>query len=97
HCSAYCENKSHKLPFSGSTLSSSYPLEIIFSDVWTSSAMSSEGYKYYVIFVDHYTRYVWFYPLTRKSDVQSTLISYKALVEKFFDKQIKILYSDNGG
>nr|DAD26772.1 TPA_asm: hypothetical protein HUJ06_028240 [Nelumbo nucifera] len=50
-------NKSHKFPFHSSTLTSSHPLEIIFSDVWTSPIYSVDGFKYYVIFVDHYTRY----------------------------------------
>lgn len=63
HCNACACNKSHKLPFSASTITSFSPLEIIFFDVWTSPVYSIEGYKYYVIFVDHYTRYVWFYPL----------------------------------
>ena len=62
-CNACCCNKSHKLPFSTSSLQSSRPLEIIFSDVWTSPIHSHDGFKYYIIFVDHYTKYIWFYPL----------------------------------
>ena len=55
--------KSHKIPFSSSTLTSSHPLELLFSDVWTSSVSSVDGFQYYVIFVDHYTRYILYYPL----------------------------------
>ncbi|MBT1570040.1 GAG-pre-integrase domain-containing protein, partial [Klebsiella pneumoniae] len=33
--SCYC-NKTHKLPFSFSSLTSSHPLELLYSDVWTS-------------------------------------------------------------
>ena len=62
-CNAcYC-NKSHKLPFSTSSLQSSHPLEIILSDVWTSPIHSHDGFKYYIIFVDHFMKYIWFYPL----------------------------------
>ncbi|KAL6334026.1 hypothetical protein AAG906_000080 [Vitis piasezkii] len=39
-CNACHCNKSHKLPFSTSTVVSSQPLEIIFSDVWTSPVIS---------------------------------------------------------
>ena len=62
-CNACLCNKSHKLPFSTSSLVSTHPLQIIFSDVWTSPVISSNGFKYYVIFVDHFTKYIWFYPL----------------------------------
>ena len=65
-CTACFYNKSHKLHFSTSSLVSTHPLQIIFSDVWTSPIMSSTGFKYYVIFFDHFTKYIWFYPLKRK-------------------------------
>ena len=96
-CNACLSNKSHKLSFSQSTIISSQPLETIFSDVWTSPIISNNGFKYYVIFVDHFTRYIWFYPLKQKSEVKDIFIRFKAIVEKHFDKPIKTLYSDNGG
>ena len=80
--SCHC-NKSHKLPFSYSSLVSSQLLEFIFSDVWTSPVVSHEGFKYYVIFVDHYTKYIWFYPLKRKSEVKENFIRFRAIVENF--------------
>jgi len=40
------------------------PLELIFSDVWGLAPLFSlDGYRYFVIFVDAYTKYVWYYPL----------------------------------
>ena len=57
-CNACHCNKSHKLSFSMSTLISTRPLQIIFSDVWTSPILSSDGYKYYAIFIDHFTKYI---------------------------------------
>lgn len=48
-CNSCSSNKSHKLPFSISTLSTNRPLEILFSDVWTSPILSIDGYKYYII------------------------------------------------
>jgi hypothetical protein len=96
-CNACLSNKSHKLSFSQSTVMSSQPLETIYSDVWTSPLISHDGFKYYVIFVDHFTKYIWFYPIKQKSDVKDIFIRFKAIVEKHFDKTIKTLYSDNGG
>ena len=92
----YC-NKSHELSFSNSSIVSSRPLQIIFSDVWTSPVLSNHGFKYYVIFVDHFTKYIWFYPLKHKYEVKDVFIRFKAIVEKHFTLKICTLYSDNGG
>lgn len=64
-CNAYRLNKSHKLPFSKFTLVSHHPLQLIYSDVWTSPLYSIDGFKYYVIFVDHFTKYIWLYALKK--------------------------------
>jgi len=96
-CNACLYNKSHKLSFSISLFMSTHPLQIVFSDVWTSPIVSSDGFKYYVIFVDHFTKYVWFYPLKRKSDVHEVYTRYKAIVENYFQHLIITLYTDNGG
>jgi hypothetical protein len=95
-CNSCQINKSHKVPFHDSSLLSSYPLEIIFSDVWTSPILSTDGLRYYCMFVDHFTRYIWLYPMKRKSDVQVIFPKFKLLVENFHKQQIKILYTDNG-
>lgn len=47
--------------------------------------------------VDHYTRYTWLYPLQQKSQVKSTFVAFKTLVENRFQAKIQTLYSDNGG
>lgn len=63
-CNSCFLNKSHKLPFHESSIKTSTPLELIFSDVWGPSPITSvNGYRYYLIFVDHFTRYSWLYPL----------------------------------
>ena len=84
NCNSCSINKSHKLPFSSSCLISKAPLEIIFSDVWTSPLISVDGFKYFVIFVDHFTRYIWFYPIKTKSQVAQIFPIFKALVENRF-------------
>jgi hypothetical protein len=90
--------KSHKLPFSTSSLCSKQPLELLYTDVWGPSPNKSiDGYSYYLIIVDHFTKYIWFYPLKFKSDVSIIFPKFKSLVEKFFNLPIITLYSDNGG
>ena len=93
--SCQCKN-SHKLPFSSSSLSTSSPLEVVCTDVWTSPIISVNNYKYYIIFVDHFTKYIWLYPLKWKSDTRDVFIKFKALAEKFFSRPIITLYSNNG-
>ena len=90
-------NKSHKLPFSQSSIVSSAPLQIIFYDVWTSPIQLIDNFKYYVVFVDHFSYYIWLYPLKRKSDVSLIFPRFKSLVEIFFKQKIITLFSDNGG
>ncbi|CAA7023370.1 unnamed protein product [Microthlaspi erraticum] len=90
-------NKSHKLPFHQTTLKSTRLLEYIFSDVWSSPLLSCDNYKYYLVLVDHYTRYTWFYPLKTKSQVIEVFKPFKSLVETKFNSKINNLYSDNGG
>ena len=96
-CNACQLNKSHKQPFLKSTLTSQRPLQLIYSDVWTSPIYSIAGFKYYVIFVDHFSKYTWFYPLKKKSDVKPIFIRFKAIVENFLKLSIVTLYTDNGG
>ena len=92
----YC-NKSHKLPFTQSTFVSSSPLKIIFYDVLTSPIPLTDNFKYYVIFVDHFTHCIWLNPLKCKSDVSLVFPRFKTLVENIFKRKIITLYSDNGG
>lgn len=91
-CSDCMINKSHKLPFATSSIVSTRPLEIIFTDLWTSPILSIDNYKYYIILVDHYTRYTCLYPLKQKSQVKQTFMAFKALVENRFQSTIGTLY-----
>jgi histone deacetylase 1/2 len=54
------------------------PLDLIFSDVWGPFPMlSSDNFCYFVIFVDAYTKFIWFYPLVAKSNVFNIFISFR--------------------
>jgi len=58
---------------------------------------SLDGYLYYLIFVDHFSKYIWLYPLKNKSDVSIVFPKFKSVVEKYFNLPIISLYFDNGG
>jgi hypothetical protein len=98
--SASCDScqlgKSKKQPSHASNRISHQPLDLIHSDIWTSPVQSISGYKYYVIFVDDWSRFTWLYPLHHKSDVFANFVKFKLLVENQFFK-IKQFQSDGGG
>lgn len=73
-------------------------MELIYTNVWgPTHDIGIDGSKYYIIFVDHYSKYIWLYPMPNKSSVQTIFPQFRHLVENRFNKKIKSLYSDNGG
>ena len=81
-----------------STFTASKPVERIHCDLWGPSPISSvQGFRYYVVFIDHYSRFTWFYPLKLKSDFFSTFVMFQKLVENQLEHKIKIFQCDGGG
>ncbi|GJV67033.1 ribonuclease H-like domain-containing protein [Tanacetum coccineum] len=96
-CHACQLGKHVRLPFvSSSTLISSC-FDIIHSDVWTSPILSLSYFKYYVLFLDHYSQFVWVYPLVNKSDVMSKFVLFRNYVRTQFKCEIKSFQCDHGG
>ena len=97
-CEACHLGKSTRLPFMLSTFTASKPLERIHCDLWGPSPISSvQGFRYYVVFIDHYSRFTWFYPLKLKSDFFSTFVMFQKLIENQLEYKIKIFQCDGGG
>ena len=61
------------------------------------SVASTEKHRYYVIFVDDFSRKCWIFFMQKKSETFSKSCEFMALVEKESGKQVKALRSDNGG
>lgn len=62
--------KSHLLPFTLSSSHSTQPLELIHTDIrGPFPVVSACGFKYYVLFLDDYSRFTWLFPLKQKSDI----------------------------
>ncbi|KAG7600292.1 GAG-pre-integrase domain [Arabidopsis suecica] len=96
-CQACQLGKHTRLPFFTSTSIVSHPFEIIHSDIWTSPVLSTSGIKYYLIFLDQFSHYVWVYPLHRKSDTFAKYLHFSNYVQTQFHCKIKALQCDNGG
>nr|GEY70799.1 ribonuclease H-like domain-containing protein [Tanacetum cinerariifolium] len=55
--------KHMRLSFASSDSIVPRSFEIVHSDIWTSPIVSSGGFRDYVLFLDHYSHYLWIYPL----------------------------------
>ncbi|GJW03781.1 ribonuclease H-like domain-containing protein [Tanacetum coccineum] len=96
-CHACQLGKHVRLPFVSSSTVISSCFDIIHSDVWTSPILSLSGFKYYVLFLDHYSHFVWVYLLVNKSDVMSKFVLFRNYVRTQFKCEIKSFQCDHGG
>ena len=57
-----------RLPFTLSEKRTTAPFQLIHSDLWGPTAVPSfADFRYYICFVDDFTKYTWLYPLKHKS------------------------------
>jgi transposase InsO family protein len=90
------KNKSLPFPLQGSRASTCF--EIIHYDVWgMSPVLSHAQFKYFVTFIDDYSRFTWVYFLRSKADVFSNFKTFVTYVETQFFACIKPLRSNCGG
>lgn len=88
----------HNLPFPKSRFITYSPFELVHYDLWGPAPINSiKGFRYYVLFVNHYTRFTWLYLLRSKSEVSTKFVHFKDLIENQFSAKIKIFKSNGGG
>ncbi|GKF41326.1 gag-pol polyprotein [Tanacetum coccineum] len=68
-CEYYVISKQHRLKFKASTSRSVSVLELVLFDVWKALVLSLGGAKYFISFIDDYSRRCWVYPIKKKSYV----------------------------
>ncbi|KAI3674945.1 hypothetical protein L2E82_51782 [Cichorium intybus] len=95
-CQSCVFGKQIKLPFHTSTSFTSLPFDIVHSDLWTSPVLSSGGHRYYVLFIDDFTNYLWTFPLSNKSQVFSIFLAFYNHITTQFERPIKTFQCDNG-
>jgi histone deacetylase 1/2 len=97
-CEACQFGKLHLLPFKSSSSHAKEPLDLIHTDVWgPAPILSQSNFKYYVHFIDDFSRFTWIFPLKQKSETVHAFNQFKNLVEKQFNKKIKVIQCDGGG
>lgn len=95
-CECCQKGKQSRLPFPTEGSRAKQPLELIHSDVCGPLEMKSlGGARYFLTFTDDYTRKVFVYFLTNKSDVFIKFKEFKALVENQLNLKIKCIRTDN--
>ena len=96
-CTSCKLGKSKVLHFPHSASCASQCFDIIHSDVWGIVPIVSHAhYKYFVTFIDDFSRFTWVYFLWAKAEVFSIFKQFLALIETQFSASIKVLCSDFG-
>jgi histone deacetylase 1/2 len=95
-CNACQQAKSHQLPFPVSSSVSQHPLELVFSNVWGPAPESVGRKKYYVSFIDDFSKFTWIYMLQHKSQVFEKFQEFQVMVERLFNKKILAMQTDWG-
>ena len=97
-CQACVESKFSKPPFHSIGNRVSEPLNLIHTDICDMKSIPSKGgNKYFITFIDDYSRYCYAYFLSSKDEAVNAFKTYKAEVETQLNKKIKIIRSDRGG
>lgn len=88
----------HRLPFSENSLQSQRPLQIIYSDLWgPSPVLSINNKRYYALFVDQFSKYMWLFTIKSKKEVLDVFKALHPLLERRFQTKILSLCTDGGG
>ncbi|RYR06213.1 hypothetical protein Ahy_B06g085995 isoform A [Arachis hypogaea] len=96
-CDSCCKAKMHLLPFSNDSYNFHAPLDMIYSDIWGPSPITSfNGFNYYISFIDAYTRYTSVFLLNSKSQAFQAFLQFQANIERHTGFKIKALQTDHG-
>ena len=98
-CEGCVEGKQARRPFptEGGTRAKKI-LELVHSDVCgPMKTPSIGGARYFLTFIDDFSRNIWVYVLKSKSEVLARFKEWKTLVERQSEHVVKVLRTDNGG
>lgn len=87
--------KQTRLSFCLSLSKSNAPFSLIHSDVWQAPVVSNSGFRYYILFLDDYTRFSWIYLMHNKSEAFEKFKQFQAMVQNVFHALIS--YFQSGG
>ena len=81
-CTSCHFGKQTKLLFNNSDSFSSTPFNFIYYDIWGPTPVSTEGgSRYFVIFVNDFSRYTWIYLLHHRSELVSIYQTFHKIIK----------------
>lgn len=96
-CTTCLKGKMIRSAFDGVRLRADRPLKIVHTDLSGIIRIANrQNYRYFLIFVDDFSRQTFLYLLKSKQDVFENFREFKAMIEKQLDSHIKRLKSDGG-
>jgi hypothetical protein len=84
-CDACQCGKSHQRPFPRYVSVSKTPLELVFSDVWGPGPTSVGRNKFYVSFIDDYSKFTWIFLLKHEYEVFTKFHQFQQHVERLLN------------
>jgi transposase InsO family protein len=88
--------KQPALSFNKSDSFSHASFDFIHSDIWGPSLTATVGRsKYYVIFVDDFSRYTWIYLMHNRSELAKIYLTFIQMISTQFSTIIKVFRTDN--
>ena len=79
------------LPFNANESITTDIFDLIHSDIWRPSSVSSiGGSRYFVVFIDDYSHYSWIFNMKYRSKLLQVYSNFAKMVETLFSKCIKI-------
>ncbi len=97
-CLTCTKGKASSKPFPDSTNRASAPLELVHSDLAGPMPIKTRGgCRYWITFLDDYSRYLWTYGLHSKKDAVIITKDWLSMVENQLKVKLGTLRTDNGG
>ena len=92
------EGKQYRQPFPrGNSWRAKQILKLVYTDVCgLMRTPTFEKNRYFILFIDDYTRMTWVYFMKERSEVFGIFKKFKNLVENQSERRIKVLRSDRG-
>jgi transposase InsO family protein len=95
HCQSCRLRKQVQLPYPSSETVSRRPFDLVHLDVWgLTPFVSKGGHKYYIIFIDDFSRHIWIYFMKHHNEALSIYKNFSTIIRTHFDTSIRVFHAD---